>query len=140
MKSIAALATAHALCTLLALMANGEEQKRIVPELDPVSSPKFMKQDYPDDRRAKVYHKFDYPYPTVQDGEDYDKDYVQDKNDDNGYWKAQMEYDRLKNILQTEMDQLKKALAKLMQERKELEDAIKREADSERRAGEAEGR
>merc|ERR1719321_106331 len=111
------------LLALLALVANA----RIVPELDPVSSPKFMKQDYPDDRRPKVYHKFDYPYPTIQDGEDYDKDYVQDKNDDGGYWIAQMKYDELKNKLGKEQDELNKALHDLMRERKELNEATKRE-------------
>merc|ERR1719321_1162690 len=115
------------LLALLALVANA----RIVPELQPVSDSKFMKQDYPDDRRPKVYHKFDYPYPTIQDGEDYDKDYVQDKNDDGGYWIAQMKYDELKNKLGKEQDELNAALQKLAKERAGLLAAIKREAEAE---------
>merc|ERR1719379_2454677 len=81
----------------LATAAAAENRHRINPELKPESHEKFFKKDYPDDRRPAVYHKFDYPYPTVQDSEDFDKDYTEDKNDDGGYWKTQMDYDKLKN-------------------------------------------
>merc|ERR1719171_3029139 len=138
MKSIAAMMPV--MVTLLALIANANvaEADRIVPELQPVDDKKFMHQDYPDDRRPKVYHKFDYPYPTVQDSEDYDKDYVEDKNDDGGYWLAQMKYDELKNTLAKEQDELKAALRDLEKQQKEVEEAKKREADAELAAKEAE--
>merc|ERR1719379_1068152 len=126
MKSSVAMALAYGLCALIAVTAASAEhtsavRDRIVPALDPVDEEAphdqtFMKKDYPDDRRAKVFHKFDYPYPTVQDSEDYDKDYVEDKSDDGGYWLAQMKYDELKNILQKEQDQMKKALRDLKKE------------------------
>merc|ERR1719207_158395 len=69
----------------------------ITPELEPVSDEKFFKKDYPDDHRPGPYNHFKYPYPEVQDSDHYDKDYVEDRNDDGGYWKAQMEYDNIRN-------------------------------------------
>merc|ERR1719498_1037213 len=52
---------------------------------------------YPEDEKYhSVKTKFDHPYPVVQESRDYDKDYVKDENNDNGEWKAQMEYDRLR--------------------------------------------
>jgi len=111
---------------------------RITPELEPVSDAKFMKKDYPDDRRPKPFHKFDYPFPTVQDSEDYDHDYVEDKNDDGGYWAAQMRYDKARNKMAKEMDEMKKALAKKEEERKELEAAKLREEQAEKEAEAAE--
>jgi hypothetical protein len=111
---------------------------RINPELEPVSDHKFFKADYPDDRRPHRYHDFGYPYPTVQDSEDYDKDYVEDKNDDGGYWKAQMRYDELKNKLTKEKDDLKRALAKEQEEERELQEALDALAAAERAAKDAE--
>lgn len=111
---------------------------RINPELEPKSDHTFMKKDYPDDRRPRVYHKFDYPYPTVQDSERYDKDYVEDKNDDGGYWNTQMMYDGLKNKLGKETDELKEALAKLEEEKRALQAARAEEAAAEKAAKDAE--
>lgn len=111
---------------------------RITPELEPVSDKKFFKSDYPDDRRAPQFHKFGYPYPTVQDTDEYDKDYVKDENNDNGYWKAQMRYDMLKNKLMKERDDLAKVLAKELKEKKELEKQRAEEAAKEKGAKDAE--
>lgn len=102
---------------------NDKAKQGIVPELDPISDTKFFKKDYPDDYRPGPYNHFGYPYPTVQDSDRYDKDYVKDENDDGGYWKAQMDYDAIRNKLTKEKEQLAKALAKEQEEEKELEKA-----------------
>lgn len=100
---------------------------RINPELDPTSDKKFFKKDYPDDERPQIYsheHKlFNHPYPTVQDSDRYDKDYVKDENDDGGYWKVQMEYDAMKNKLAKEHREYKEALAKAAKEKAEMDKA-----------------
>merc|ERR550537_1301666 len=103
-------------------------QERIEPELEPKSDKKFFGKDYPDDVRPAVIHHFSHPYPTVQDSDRYEKDYVKDENDDGGYWKAQMEYDRVKNKLaqekeeEKELDAAKAAEAKAAQDRMVAED------------------
>jgi hypothetical protein len=95
-----------------------------------MSDKKFFKKDYPDDKRPVVHNHFDHPYPKVQDDERYDKDYIKDENDDGGYWKAQMEYDRLKNKGAAEKEQMEKALEKSRKkyrELKQLRDQLQRE-------------
>jgi len=111
------------------LQHHGKEEGKeaITPELEPVSDSKFFKKDYPDDNRPGPYNHFGYPYPTVQDSDHYDKDYVEDRNDDGGYWKAQMEYDNIRNKLTKEKEQLRRALAKEKEEMAELEKAKKDE-------------
>merc|ERR1719428_2633660 len=84
----------------------GAGRVRIDPELKPKSDNKFFGKDYPDDKRPPPTHHFDYPYPELQDDSRYDKDYVKDENDDGGYWKVQMEYDRLKNKVNNEKEEL----------------------------------
>lgn len=133
MKFIAVLSLA------LCLPAVAERlQSRIVPELEPVSDEKFMKKDLPDDRRPRVYHRFEYPYPVVQDSEEYDSDYVEDKNDDGGYWSAQMKYDALKNKLTKQVDQLKAALRDVQRNKAIMDKAFQRERDAEQAALKAE--
>merc|ERR1719316_2077309 len=95
----------------------------IEPELTPESDNKFMKKDYPDDKRPKVINKFGHPYPTIQDDTRYDKDYVKDENDDGGYWKTQMEYDRLKNLLSDQKGEHQAALERAKKEQSEYEKA-----------------
>jgi len=107
---------------------------QINPELEPKSDNKFFKKDYPDDQRPEPIHKFEHPYPTVQDSDRYDHDYVKDENDDGGYWKAQMEYDKLKNRVAKERAEHKAAVAKEAEERKEMEDAIAAEKKAEAEA------
>lgn len=116
----------------------GTAKAKINPALDPVSDAKFMKADYPDDHRSHVYHKFDYPYPTVQDHEDYDKDYVQDKNDDNGYSAAQLEYDGMKNRVEKEKREMEHAYKKEQEDWKELQSVKAAEKLAEDAAKEAE--
>merc|ERR1719321_2451957 len=114
-------------CVLYSAFGSQSGHLRINPELDPTSDKKFFSKDYPDDRRPPIYsheHKLmDYPYPTVQDSDRYDKDYVKDENDDGGYWKAQMEYDAMKNKLAKEQREYKEALAKAAREKAEMEKA-----------------
>merc|ERR550537_502656 len=113
-------------------------QERIEPDLEPKSDKKFFGKDYPDDVRPAVIHHFSHPYPTVQDSDRYDKDYVKDENDDGGYWKAQMEYDRLKNKLAKEKKEMAKALAKETEEEKEFGAAQAAEEAAEKKAEAAE--
>jgi len=90
--------------------------QKIVPELEPTSHNKFFGKDYPDDSRTPVMHKFSHPYPTVQDSDAYDKDYVQDENDDGGWWSAQMRYDKSKMDVLKARKGLAEALKKLKKE------------------------
>lgn len=119
--------------------ARVQNSEKINPELAPESHKKFFKADYPDDYRSPVIHHFGYPHPVVDDHEDYDIDYVNDKNDDNGYWSAQMEYDRLKNLLHKEQLELKKALAHQAEQLKELNSVKAAENLAEKARKESEG-
>merc|ERR1719387_2020620 len=108
--------------------------RKIEPELDPTSDKKFFGKDYPDDHRPGMYpgHKFSHPYPAVQDSDRYDKDYVEDSNDDGGYWKAQMRYDRAKNNVMKERNEVAEALKKLKKEEKDVDMAKAAEAGAEK--------
>lgn len=102
-------------------------QKRISPDLDPESSKKFFKKDYPSDARpgVDVLH-FKHPYPVVQDSGEFDNDYVKDENTDNGHWKAQQEYDRLRHKLKQEKEEADKAFARKAEEERELKRAMEK--------------
>jgi hypothetical protein len=92
----------------------------------------FFKKQYPNDLRPKTdkYYVFGHPYPAVQDGGDYDADFVKDENSDNGEWQAQMRYDTMrKNIYQS-----KKKLDEL---KRKMEQAYKDWVDSKSQAGES---
>mmetsp|Transcript_126490 Transcript_126490/g.393719 ORF Transcript_126490/g.393719 Transcript_126490/m.393719 type:complete len:348 (+) Transcript_126490:59-1102(+) len=92
---------------------------KIVPKLSPKSDPHFFGHDYPDDYSplSPVEKDFSHPYPVVQESDTYDKDYVKDENADNGEWKAQWDYDRLR----TRMENLRADEAKIIKKKKELE-------------------
>merc|ERR1719160_226874 len=105
----------------------------IEPDLDPVSHKKFFDKDYPDDSRPPKFHKFGHPYPTVQDSDHYDKDYVEDSNDDGGYWTAQMRYDAAKTNLLKQKAQLEEAHKKLLKEDKDVEMAKAAEMAAEKK-------
>jgi len=114
----------------------------IKPQLDPTSDQIFQK-DYvhdltPHGQESKI--KFGHPYPMVQDTNDYDKDYVKDENNDDGEWKAQMEYDLLRTKISKEKDDFKHAKATEEALRDKLEAARKAEAAAEKAAREAEER
>merc|ERR1719188_1895878 len=70
--------------------------EKIVPPLQPKSHHAFFKHDYPHDHQPTEKHAFEYPYPVLQDSDEYAKDYVKDENNDDGYWKAQDTYDKLR--------------------------------------------
>jgi len=61
---------------------------------------------------------------VVQDSGDFDKDYVKDENSDDGHWKAQQEYDRLRHKLEHEKKEAAKALEKKKEEEQELKQAL----------------
>jgi len=119
-----------------------QKRTRINPDLDPGSEShkKFFGKDYPDDIRAPSYHHFDHPYPEIQDSDHYDKDYVQDENDDNGDWAAQWGYDSKKNKLMNEKSELQKALSNQYQQKNEWEAAVEAEKKAEADARAAEKR
>ena len=101
------------LCLALACAIVAEAsilKENISPALRPEAPKKFNK-DYPVDKApaVDVLH-FKHPYPVVQDTEDFDKDFVKDENSDNGEFKAQSEYDRLRHKL----TQLKKEAVLLL--------------------------
>jgi len=97
------------------------DQVHISPELEPPSDKTFFKKDYPHDKRpvADPFH-FKHPYPVVQDSGDFDRDYVKDENSDNGNWKAQETYDKLRAKLAKEKRDLAVALEKKHREEEEL--------------------
>merc|ERR1719409_321635 len=116
-----------------------EERSGISPPLKPKRDEKFFGKDYPWDKRPKVdVLHFKHPYPAVQDSGDFDSDYVKDENSDNGSWKAQTEYDRLRHKLAKEKADVAKALAAKKKAEDELHDAMKREKDQEDRKKKAE--
>jgi len=102
-------------------------QQRISPTLEPASSKKFFKKDYPNDNRPKVdVLHFKHPYPVVQDSGEFDADYVKDENSDNGHLKAQQEYDRLRHKLAKEKKQAADALDKRLEEEGELKRSMEK--------------
>mmetsp|Transcript_48029 Transcript_48029/g.104583 ORF Transcript_48029/g.104583 Transcript_48029/m.104583 type:complete len:339 (-) Transcript_48029:152-1168(-) len=106
---------------------------RINPELDPTSHKEFFNVDYPDDARPKVAdgQKFTYPYPLLQPDKHFDADYVKDENDDGGEWKAQMDYDRLRTLIQKQKTEEEQAEQVVHTERKKLDEAKKEQAAAE---------
>lgn len=114
------------------------DKAHISPELDSSSDKKFFKKDYPFDKRPKAdpFH-FHHPYPVVQDSGEFDRDFVKDENSDNGSWKAQETYDRLRAKLNKEKKDLAKALAKKGHSEDELREAMKRHDQEAREKEEA---
>jgi len=119
-------------------VAGTSEQTKTSPDLDPASHKQFFKKDYPDDLRTPPVHRFSFPFPAVQDSEDYDKDFVKDENSDGGEWKAQQEYDQLKSKLRKQEEDLLKYKLKKGQDEHDLSTAINDEADTEKRVKDAE--
>jgi len=116
-----------------------QDGKKINPKLVPKSDRIFFDHDYPDDiepLRAKKT-EFSHPYPAVQDTDEYDKDYVKDENNDNGEWKAQMDYDLLRTKVARQKDDLEKAKDAEREMQKKLEEARRREEAAAKAAKEA---
>lgn len=105
--------------------------KSAVAETSAVS-PEVSKDTYPFDKRPKVdvFH-FKHPYPVVQDSDEFDKDFVKDENSDDGSYRAQSEYDRLRHKLLKEKADVAKALKSKDQAENELREAVKRKAEAE---------
>jgi len=100
--SIFAAFAAVAVADVPARHALAAFRTHITPALNPVSDPRFFgptvgrRGDYSTDGRPTVETQFGYPFPKMQDTNDYEKDFVKDENDDDGSWAAQAEYDRLR--------------------------------------------
>lgn len=107
------------------------ETSAVSPEVSK-GDKKFFGKDYPFDKRPKVdvFH-FKHPYPVVQDSDEFDKDFVKDENSDDGSYRAQSEYDRLRHKLLKEKADVAKALKSKDQAENELREAMKRKADAE---------
>jgi len=122
------LAATHADAAVLRL--GQTKTVRITPELEHQSSKKFD-QDFPLDKRAAVdeHYKFGHPYPTVQDSNDFDSDFVKDENSDGGVWDAQMKYDLLRAKIQKAKAKLGKLKTKMETEYEEWMRAKKDAAD-----------
>merc|ERR1719171_2737431 len=98
------------------------------------SDKKFFGKDYPWDKRPPVdVMHFKHPYPVVQDSDDFDKDFVKDENSDDGSWKAQTEYDRLRHKLLKEKADVQDALKAKKEAEDALQDAMRRQKDAEGR-------
>jgi len=92
--------------------------------------------DYPEDKRPvpdkAIMDKLrgpGQPYPALQSKHDYDRDYVKDENSDTGAWKAQFEYDTLRNKMAKEAADQRNSQARADQEGGEADDA-QRKADA----------
>lgn len=120
------------------MRGHAEITEKISPELRPKDDKKFFARDYPDDLRPGRIHKFDHPYPTVQDSEDYDTDFVKDENNEKGEWSAQIDYDMLKTKLQKMKAALRPLKKKMEDEKKEWLDAVEREKAAEAASNAAE--
>lgn len=107
------------------------QREDISPELEPKSDKKFFKKDYPWDKRpvADKYYVFDHPYPAVQDGGDFDKDFVKDENSDGGRWQAQMDYDTLRSKIRAAKEKLRQLKEKMEKEYEDWMQAKERAAN-----------
>jgi len=139
------LAAPHSLATrrlFVSHRSHGLQQGLISPKLDPESDKVFFGNDYPDNQTPKGQLKpeFKHPYPSLQDWDHYDKDYVKDENVDNGEWKAQMDYDLLRTKVTKDKDELEKlkTAEKALQE--DLEKARADEVAAAKKAEEASDR
>merc|ERR1719238_1587462 len=110
----------------------------INPPLMPVSDKKFFdgaRADYVTDLRPQVKDHFTWPFPEVQDSNDYDKDYVKDENGDGGEYKAQSTYDNLRAKLAKQKAELEELKRKEAAANAEVNDA-KRNEEAARKAAE----
>jgi hypothetical protein len=92
---------------------------------DPVTqTAKSFEKDLPVDKSPKAGElHFGHPYPVMQDPSDFDKDFTQDENIDDGSYHAQMEYDRLRNLLTKQRKELQEALDKKQKESEDIAEA-----------------
>jgi len=95
---------------------------KVIPGEELTSDKKFLKDLTVDDRRSAGPLHFKHPYPTIQDSEDFDKDYVKDENTDNGEYKAQAEYDSLRHKIKVLIKVAKVAEGRKNEEKKDLDE------------------
>jgi len=114
------------------------EEDLSVSPLEEISDKKFFGKDYPRDKTpaVDVLH-FKHPYPVVQDSDDFDKDFVKDENTDNGEWKAQTEYDRLRHKLLKEKAQVAKMTKAKIEAEQRLKEVVERSAEAAQKAQKA---
>merc|ERR1711879_854543 len=99
-----------------------KEDVQIHPTLQPESSKKFFEKDYGHDKAPERNGlHFNHPYPAVQDTAEYDSDFVKDQNSDNGEFKAQTNYDRIRAQLEKQLKESEKALEKKRAAKKRVE-------------------
>lgn len=145
LRALCALVVLHICCNRAkasdaarsSIESSGKSGKSFIsPELETKSDSKFFGKDYPSDERPKVHVlHFKHPYPAVQDSDDFDKDFVNDENSDNGEFKAQSEYDRLRHKLAKEKEEFANILTAKDEAEKELHEALRRhEAPKKRRS------
>ena len=112
-----------------ASLAQAVRQEKVSPTLQPKEDSKFFgppfPADYPEDGRPRlpISKHFDHPYPIVQDTAAFDRDYVQDENNDNGEWAAQFNYDKLRGSIRGKKKLVESARKRKEQEEKELRKA-----------------
>merc|ERR1711957_142974 len=129
------------LALLLFVSAGFCGANRISPTLSPKSDKTWAGKDYPDDLRPSAKGlPFKNTYPALQKARTYDEDFVNDENSDNGEWKAQMNYDNIRNQQKkdvvSEKDAEKKAdeSKKVVDKAKDAEDAAKKAHDEAEKA------
>lgn len=125
-----------------ALTRRDDPAPSLSPELHPSSDKEFFAKDYPSDVHPKVdqeLHKFEPPYPLIQDESQFDKDFVKDENSDGGEWKAQMQYDELRHKLREEQNDVKKAMENVDKVQTDLTEAEAKQKVAEEDAKKAEG-
>jgi len=97
--------------------------------------------DYADDKRPVPQMKIldqvkgpGQPYPSLQATSDFDKDYVKDENADRGHYKAQFEYDALRNKIAKEEADEKAAQGAADKEGRDVDDAQRKADDAAKNA------
>jgi len=97
---------------------------------------KFFPTDYAEDKRPVPQKKIldmvkgpGQPYPALQAKSDFDRDFVKDENADKGHWKAQFEYDTLRNKIAKEEADEKAAQSGADKEGADV-DAAQKKADA----------
>jgi len=104
------------------VLTEGASLKAHVIPAEVLEAPQKFEKDLKIDDRPQVGSlHFGHPYPTIQDSEDFDKDFVKDENADNGEYTAQSEYDRLRHKVTLLTQQAKAAGERKNEEKKDLE-------------------
>lgn len=133
---------ALALLTFVAVAAATRQGPNIAllrPARPQVEEKPFFSKDYPaDSPRKSVDHGFEVgSYPHIQDSSEFGKDFVKDENGDNGEWKAQSEYDRLRAKMMREQQDVAAAREKVAEEEKAMRHLNREAVAAAKRAADA---